>query len=838
MEVFFPGASRGFVPPPQHRAAAWPSPPLPPPHQQQQRGSPHTLPRPGGLAVAHEAATIIWVTLAEDEPSSLTLEELLPAVAPVLINEEPLQSLLPYSHFILEQLVGGNVDELTELRHDPGWDTYPEVGRALAAAGGGEQCLCLSVCPARSKWAVGVASKWKHRENVARLALCVALSFGARNFEGITARCPPGFAALCADAGAAAAAMCASGSPAALLPGHGKGRKRGWGGPPLEVAAAMAPAPGAAAAYGPRPPDRPPPPGLARGTRKVPAVAPRAAAAAVEQDALELPRVLWLSIDGNSKLVDEELLPPMAPALVHDASIDTNLCSHARSLLAELAGEDQVELRHDTDWDLYPEVGEALKAKGVPELCLCVAVCTARSLWAVGVASKWKLRESIARLALCVALTHGDNHTDVHNKVVASWPEFQALCKANEVLPSDWKPPPPDVERRVKKTKVVMATSGDDQERDEVEDVGEVGIDATPAVEEVPEPAADEELGACWVHLTGPSRLTDEESLPGMAPALGQNTPGVQGILSASRDILAAFAGEDAEHVELRHDTDWDVYPEVGNALKNAGGEEQSLCLAINPARGMWAVGTAGKWRVRENVARLALCVALAFDDADDQLETIVSKWPDFGKVCAGLGLSTPAVVALPPRLPPSLPPPPRRVRAGAGAAASDASPPGKGMPGCQLPRDVPLWIELPSDSEAPATLAGLPTTALALSTDSARRKGLYAKDHDILAHVAGGELADVEYHDDANWEHFLEVGTALKRHADVEECLNIAVLPSRSLWAVGVAMKGKCRFSAAKVALAAALAMQLEDDGDEAPDVSEFPAFAEFLEEAKVARP
>ena len=95
---------------------------------------------------------------------------------------------------------------------------------------------------------------------------------------------------------------------------------------------------------------------------------------------------------------------------------------------------------------------------------------------------------------------------------------------------------------------------------------------------------------------------------------------------------------------------------------------------------------------------------------------------------------------------------------------------------------------------------------------------------------------AEIENHDDPNWEKFPEVGAMLTQLAEREECLCVAVCPAQDAWASGVGMQGKNRFRAPKVAVATALAMHAGDDGEEV-DLATFPAFAGFVQEARASR-
>mmetsp|Transcript_66631 Transcript_66631/g.185760 ORF Transcript_66631/g.185760 Transcript_66631/m.185760 type:complete len:228 (+) Transcript_66631:1061-1744(+) len=152
-----------------------------------------------------------------------------------------------------------------------------------------------------------------------------------------------------------------------------------------------------------------------------------------------------------------------------------------------------------------------------------------------------------------------------------------------------------------------------------------------------------------------------------------------------------------------------------------------------------------------------------------------------------------------------------------------------------KLPRDTPFWISISEDDAISGPLEGLPNLAIAVSTEG-KRKGLYSSSDRLLNHILGDSAKDdVEYHDDHDWSKLPYVGDALKRVANAEECMCVATCPLQGVWAVGVGMKGANRTSAAKAAIATALALNAIDAG-ETLDLSEFQGFEAFVEEARNA--
>merc|ERR1711971_1308097 len=113
---------------------------------------------------------------------------------------------------------------------------------------------------------------------------------------------------------------------------------------------------------------------------------------------------------------------------------------------------------------------------------------------------------------------------------------------------------------------------------------------------------------------------------------------------------------------------------------------------------------------------------------------------------------------------------------------------------------------------------------------------GLAAAADRVLDVLVGDGAAGIEYHDDPSWQAFSAVGNALKKIAPAEECLCVTICPEKEIWGVGVAMKGKSRYAAAKVAIAAALVNQAEEEGVEV-DRADIGVLGDFVDDARAAR-
>jgi len=329
-----------------------------------------------------------------------------------------------------------------------------------------------------------------------------------------------------------------------------------------------------------------------------------------------------------------------------------------------------------------------------------------------------------------------------------------------------------------------------------------------------------------WISLP-PSAQFVVNGLPDLGPAV-VHSPDLQTLLAAGASILEDI-GVSADSITLTHDAEWEQFPEVAEAVKVATQEERAICVAECSEASIWAVGTGGKWKQRELAARLALCVALAANMED--FSGLANSQPEFTALCESVGITTGVDDAM---AKPEFPPRPPRAAPQAKAAEAQADRAAPASNGAKKHRDTPLYINLLEvEEEVPEALQAYLPEALVLCTDGGRR-ALYNKADAAIAHVLGEK--DVEYHDDPNWDTFPAVGKAVEKATGAQECLCVAVSPLAGLWAVGVGNKGQNRQKAAKVALAAQIAIQMADVGEEV-DCSEFPALAEFIEEARAAK-
>merc|ERR1719215_875714 len=136
------------------------------------------------------------------------------------------------------------------------------------------------------------------------------------------------------------------------------------------------------------------------------------------------PSVHWLTLTQESAITTQGF-PAEAPAILHTKE-KKEYFSNAHSLLSELVPDlSEVAFEDDADWKVMPEVGAALTEAGSEENCYCVATCASQGVWAVGMASGWKGRESAGKLALALALAQAAGRLE---ELGAQYPDFAELC--------------------------------------------------------------------------------------------------------------------------------------------------------------------------------------------------------------------------------------------------------------------------------------------------------------------------------------------------------------------------------------------------------------------------
>jgi len=348
------------------------------------------------------------------------------------------------------------------------------------------------------------------------------------------------------------------------------------------------------------------------------------------------PALHWLEIGPDSSIVQSGM-PGTAPALQYEKSMSVFMS--ATRMLSDLVGDvaDTVTIEHDADWVKFPEVGEAFKFASGEENCFAVASCPEHGVWGAGFGNGWKGQEAAAKVALCVALATG---TEFEAALSETYPEFRALISG--------------------KGKAKGGGAGDKGYASSMSsgkggyaDKGRSGkaclkTEAHPRVAPMEDSFAPKENSSPgivnptlpevhFITIQGQSTITELGFAPD-APAC-THSKAFQEVYSSAHHVIHSLT--DGAPLEFHHDTDYDVFPEVIDALKRAGVEENCFCVASCPPLGKWAVGLGSGWKTRESAGKLALAVSIA--EVSTKLEETVGFYPDFGSLLASAGVSAPA---------------------------------------------------------------------------------------------------------------------------------------------------------------------------------------------------
>lgn len=282
-----------------------------------------------------------------------------------------------------------------------------------------------------------------------------------------------------------------------------------------------------------------------------------------------------------------------------------------------------------------------------------------------------------------------------------------------------------------------------------------------------------------WLALAAES-----ENLPGMpleAPVLTYEKG--KDVFSNSSNMLYDLVGDIESKVEIVHDAECAQFPEVAEAIKEAGVEENCIAIAACAEQGKWAVGLAGGWKPRESAAKAALCIALAADHP--QAGGFLRNFPEMRPLLQGTAAaSAPALPALP---------------SGGGGG-------GKKQKAAVEPTDaLPTVVMVSLDQDSTITQQGFPAEAPAIAYDKSQY--IFQSGHHVLGDILGDISENVSFLHDADWDQLPEVGEALKAQGITDQCYVVASCESQGKWAIGMASGWKHRETAAKLALAVAIA-------------------------------
>jgi len=355
--------------------------------------------------------------------------------------------------------------------------------------------------------------------------------------------------------------------------------------------------------------------------------------------------VHWIAVPPQSAIVAQGL-PNQAPVAVYQKGDD--VFGSAAYILGELVGEitEEVQIIHDGDWEQFPEIGQAIKRASREEHCFAVAICPNRGAWGVGAASGWKTRESSSKLGLALALIAQD--PSVVPKLFRNYPELRPVCQAQGLMPGFGGGcggfggfggfgggcggggfgggcgggfggcAGGGFGGCGKGGKAKGGGGGGDMG-------GGGDSSAVPPVH--------------VIALQGQNTLT-AAGFPAEAPAIGHPGKTAKEFFSNAHSILQELVEDVTSDVSFEDDPEWTKLPEVGQALKAAGTEEDCYCVASCASAGCWGVGLGAGWKSRESSCKLALALALA--QSAGRLEEMAQKYPEFGQVGAAAGLCEP----------------------------------------------------------------------------------------------------------------------------------------------------------------------------------------------------
>jgi len=272
-------------------------------------------------------------------------------------------------------------------------------------------------------------------------------------------------------------------------------------------------------------------------------------------------------------------------------------------------------------------------------------------------------------------------------------------------------------------------------------------------------------------------------------------------LFGSSTHLLSDIVGDIATEVTITHDADWEQFPDIGEAIKEATGEEQ--CFAVATSAGTWAIGVANGWKGRESAAKLALALALASQNPES-LGSLARTYPAFGALCRSQGFTvTPAASS--------------QENGGKSTTTKQAA-----LAPTAAAADVPPVHFLNVPGECKLVAAGLPADAPAIA-HTKQLKEFFSNAHHILSELVEDISVAVTFEDDPDWKEVPEVGTALKEAGAEENGYCIAVCEEQACWGVGMASGWKARESAAKLALAMAIAQNTGRLEELAKTYSEF---------------
>jgi len=296
------------------------------------------------------------------------------------------------------------------------------------------------------------------------------------------------------------------------------------------------------------------------------------------------PTVHWLTCADDSPLLQEYAAE--GPALFFDKQ--QSVFQNASYVLSEVVSAlDHVDVEHDPDWKLYPELGEQFKLATGEENCFALAKSKKHGKWGAGFHAGKKGRESAAKLALAVAISAG---TEREAQLCSHYPDF---------------------------ARMISGDAGD-------------GTAAPPAIKYTPAPKPQQGTTPLVypMAVSGDGAIASR-GLPLEGCAMVYDKKFVDAFSNGAHILESLLSGMPTEIV---HDTDWDKFPDVGQALLPCGVEENCYAVGICPTLGKWAIGVGANWKAREHSVKLALAVAVAWESPHYAMTA--AHFPVFDGIC------------------------------------------------------------------------------------------------------------------------------------------------------------------------------------------------------------
>jgi len=273
-----------------------------------------------------------------------------------------------------------------------------------------------------------------------------------------------------------------------------------------------------------------------------------------------------------------------------------------------------------------------------------------------------------------------------------------------------------------------------------------------------------------------------ERGFPVEAPAVFHDRD--VGVFSDANSVMSELI--DDSKVEFIDDPDWTRLPEVAFALgKTAGGEPESIMIALCPSKAKWAVGMAAGAQGRSRASKLALAIAIA--EADNKLKPMFKKYPAFRTFCINAGVWS-------------------QEKEWQDWDKWEGQWDGEtNEPAAETKAVLPDAHRVVISGPSSITAQGLPPEAPALVWDKSANE--FFKTGPWLCRLLEVARGDLAIYHDTDGTQFPEVAAALEKAGVEREGFCVMAHAGFGVWGVGVAGSWKNREVVAKVSLALAAA-------------------------------